>query len=276
MTGWPSTAAATIASRFDLRGPCLSPVAACATGVAAIVRGMLAIQTGECDVVFAGSADDSLHPGVLSSFQRLGVLARSDNPATACRPFDRTRQGFVVGAGAACLILERRSHAERRGAAWYAEILAGRLATDPAGITQLDESGDSLTHLISATCWDLRPDFVQLHGTGTRTNDPVECRAMGSVFGDAARFMLAGGIKGAIGHLLGAAGSVETAMTCLSLRDQMIPPCANLMDVDPACDLSFVRAKAVTAPIQTALKLSLGFGGHQAALLLRRGNRGSR
>lgn len=272
--GWPSAAAAAIAQRFDLRGPCLAPVAACATGVTAIVRGIAAIEAGECDVVVAGSADDSLHAGVLASFQRLGVMARGDDPAAACRPFDRSRSGFVVGAGAAALILERRSHAMARNVPWYAEVIRARMGTDPAGITQLDESGESLARLIAETCISSQPDLIQLHGTGTRANDPVECRAVMQVFGEtAAGSMLTSGLKGALGHLLGAAGSVEAAMACLTLRDQQIPPCANLTELDPACGLNFVRDQPRNARIETVLKLSLGFGGHQAALLLRRGNR---
>ncbi len=274
--GWPSAVAAAVSQYFDLQGPCVAPVAACATGVAAIVRGVAAIQAGECDLVVAGSADDSLHPGVLASFQRLGVLARGEHPAALCRPFDRSRQGFVVGAGAGCLILERRSVAIARGVPWYAEVVRGRLSTDPAGMTQLSCDGDALAHLIKQTCDDVLPDLVQLHGTGTRTNDPTECQAVRRVFGAAASTFLSSGVKGALGHLLGAAGSVETALACLSLRDQVVPPCANLVEMDPICDLALVRGSAVAASIETVLKLSLGFGGHQAALLLRRGHRSHR
>jgi len=274
LMGWPSAAASAIAGRFDLRGPCIAPVAACATGVTAIVRGVAAIEAGECDVVLAGSADDSLHVGVLASFQRLGVMARGPDPVTACRPFDRSRSGFVVGAGAAALILERRSHAAARNVPWYAEVARSQLGTDPSGITQLDESGTSLARLLAKTCDGELPDLIQLHGTGTRANDPAECRAVSHVFGEsAARKMLTSGLKGALGHLLGAAGSVETALACLTLRDQQVPPCANLTDIDPACGLNLVRGQSLAAPVQTVLKLSLGFGGHQAALFLRRGNR---
>jgi 3-oxoacyl-[acyl-carrier-protein] synthase II len=275
LTGWPSAAAAAISQQFELDGPCIAPVAACATGVAAIVRGVASIESGECDVVVAGSADDSLHVGVLASFQRLGVLSRGDDPTSACRPFDRSRSGFVVGAGAAGVVLERRSHAEARGVRWYAEVIRGRLGTDPSGMTQLDADGGSLIHLIEQTSAGAIPDLVQLHGTGTRANDPAECRAVRHAFGNAATTMCVSGLKGALGHLLGAAGSVETALACLSLRDQIVPPCANLTHVDPACDLNFVRDRTITARVEMVLKLSLGFGGHQAAVLLRRGNRAS-
>lgn len=268
--GWPSATASRLAALFDLRGPCLAPVAACATGVVAILRGVAAIQAGECDVVLSGSADDSLHPGVLASFQRLGVLARHDDPTAACRPYDRDRNGFVVGTGAGCLVLERRSHAIRRGAKWYAEIVRGRLATDPSGMTQLDPAGQALARLIELTCQDVVPDHIQLHGTGTRMNDPAECRAVRQVFGQRADSVLHASLKGALGHLLGAAGSVETALACLSLRDGVVAPCANLDHVDRECALPFAREATPAHSLQTVLKLSLGFGGHQAAILLRR------
>ncbi len=267
---WPSATASGLATMFDLRGPCIAPVAACATGVVAILRGVAAIVAGECDVVLTGSADDSLHPGVLASFQRLGVLARHADPAAACRPYDRTRNGFVVGAGAGCLVLERRSHAERRGVNWYAEIVAGRLATDPAGMTQLDGAGHALARLIEMACRGECPDHIQLHGTGTRLNDSAECRAVRQVFGDRADGILHSSVKGALGHLLGAAGSVEAALACLSLRDQTIAACANLDELDPECALPFVQHAPAKRPIRTVLKLSLGFGGHQAAIMLRR------
>lgn len=268
--GWPSSTASRLATMFNLRGPCVAPVAACATGVVAILRGVAAIESNECDLVLTGSADDSLHPGVLSSFQRLGVLARHPDPTKGCRPYDRDRTGFVVGAGAGCLVLERRSHAERRGVRWYAEIVGGRLATDPAGMTQLDSAGQALGRLIEMTCGESRPDHIQLHGTGTRLNDPAECRAVRQVFGPDSDGILHSSVKGALGHLLGAAGSVETALACLSLRDQVVPACANLDQVDPECMLPFVQHAAVKRPIRTVLKVSLGFGGHQAAILLRR------
>lgn len=273
LTGWPSAAAVEIARRFDLRGACLAPVAACATGVVAMIRGMAAIESGECDLVVAGSADDSLHAGVLASFQRLGVLAKGSQPSTACRPFDQTRSGFVVGAGAAALILERRSHAIARRVGWYAELIRGHLGTDPSGMTQMDPAGTGLAHLIRLTCENLVPDLVQLHGTGTRTNDPAECAAVLQALGDHARTLPAVGFKGALGHLLGAAGSVETALTCLALRDQRVPPSVNLTEQDPACGLNFITRHAQAASLETALKVSLGFGGHQATLLLRRGTR---
>lgn len=273
----PAVSAQAIAAERRLSGPVLCPVAACATGVAAALRGAELIRQGDCDAVIAGSADDSLHPLVLASFQRLGILAPPEHPETASRPFDRRRRGFVVGAGAGCLILERRSHAQRRGKQWYAVVGPGRLQSDPTGITSLDTSGSVLAHMIKS-CWKsfdpsaaTVPDVVNLHGTGTRQNDPAECRALQLVFGDRLASVSCGSLKGGLGHLLGAAGSVELGLCCLMLRDQIVPATVNLNDVDDDCRLSWVRNQPVRRSIESLLKISLGFGGQQAVLLLRRG-----
>lgn len=274
----PAVSAQAIAAERGLSGPVLCPVAACATGVAAVLRGAELIRQGDCDAVIAGSADDSLHPLVLASFQRLGVLAPPEHPESASRPFDRRRRGFVVGAGAGCLILERRSHAQRRGKQWYAVVGPGRLQSDPTGITSLDTSGSVLAHMVE-DCWKsfdpsatAAPDVVNLHGTGTRQNDPAECRALQLVFGDRLASVSCGSLKGGLGHLLGAAGSVELGLCCLMLRDQIVPANVNLDDVDDDCRLSWVRDHPLRRSIESLLKLSLGFGGHQAILLLQRGS----
>ncbi|MDZ4687361.1 MAG: beta-ketoacyl-[acyl-carrier-protein] synthase family protein, partial [Planctomycetaceae bacterium] len=231
---WPSAAANAIAARFGWAGPCLAPVAACATGLVAVIRAASLIREGACDVVLAGSADDSLHPLVLASFQRLGVLARHAEPDKASRPFDRDRNGFVIGAGAGGLVLERKSHAEARGARWYAAVGPGRYSADPSGMTALDDTGATLARLIADCLPDGRaPDCINLHGTGTRLNDPAECRAVRQASPDAARDSRAGSFKGALGHLLGAAGSVELALLCLAIRDQTLPPNVNRDIADP-------------------------------------------
>jgi 3-oxoacyl-[acyl-carrier-protein] synthase II len=267
---WPSAPASALAADLGVQGPCLAPVAACATGLVAVIRAAALIREGACDVVLAGSADDSLHPLVLASFQRLGVLTRHADPARASRPFDRDRTGFVIGAGAGALILERRSQATARGARCLAVLGPGRFAADPSGITTLDATGDTLARLLADCVPTGRtPDYVNLHGTGTRLNDPAECRALRTVGLERCR---AGSLKGSLGHLLGAAGSVELALLCLALRDQVLPPNANLDTPDPACDLPWVGGTAEPARVTSILKVSLGFGGHQAALWLERGD----
>ncbi len=272
---WPNAAALAVASNWDLRGPALCPVAACATGLVSLIRGTDLIRSGECGVVLAGSSDASLVPIVLGSFQRLGVLARGfEEPATACRPFDAERSGFVIGEGAAVMVLEDREHAVARGANILAEFVAAGLASDPSGLTQIDPDGTSLAWLIRDV---LRRadvsldeiDAINLHGTATRANDIAEARAVRSAFGSVAVRLACSSQKGAIGHLLGAAGSVESAFAVLALRDQVVPPTINLRTPDPQCDLDYVPNESRPMRLRNVLKLSLGFGGHVAVGLFR-------
>lgn len=270
---WANAAARSVAAVFDCHGPVMAPVAACATGLAACLRGCDLIREGRCDVVIAGSSDASLQPAILGSFQRLGVLARPpQDPQTACRPFDRDRKGFVVGEGAGCLILESYDHAMARGARWYAEWLGGRMLADPVGLTQLDPAGASLNRLLC----DLQnvspglPDYINLHGTATIPNDRVESAAIRTVLGSKANHVSCSSLKGGLGHLLGAAGSVELAATVLAIRDQIIPPTVNLMNPDPTLGLDFTPREARSRKINRAWKLSLGFGGHLSAACIGR------
>lgn len=271
---WPNQPAAAIGRLIGGYGPVLCPISACATGLAACLRGEELIQNGDCDVVLVGSADSSLQPALIASFRRLGVLSREQtNPAMACRPFDVNRSGFVIGEGAACLVLESFESAKSRHAMPYAEWLGGRMLSDPFGLTQLDPAGITLQRLLR----DLRsiggrvPDSINLHGTATPSNDLIECRAIREVFGDDAPFDCSS-LKGGMGHLLGAAGSVELAATALSIRDQIVPPTVNLVVIDPDCRLHLTPNTAKSRRIDHAWKLSLGFGGHVAGACLARFN----
>ena len=251
----------------------MAPVAACATGLAACLRGVDLIREGRCDVVLAGSSDASLQPAILGSFQRLGVLARpGENPAAACRPFDRNRSGFVVGEGAGCLILESLEHAVARGATWYAEWQSGRMLSDPSGLTQLDPQGLSLQRLLRDLGDDVReiPDYINLHGTATLPNDQVESAAIRAVMGSEVDRISFSSLKGGLGHLLGAAGSVELAASLLAIRDQIVPPTVNLDSPDPPLKLDFTPCEAKRRQIENVWKLSLGFGGHLSAACVRR------
>ncbi|MDA1211649.1 MAG: beta-ketoacyl-[acyl-carrier-protein] synthase family protein, partial [Planctomycetota bacterium] len=231
---FPHAAAQRITRRYRLRGPCLAPVAACATGLVCLIRAAELLRDGVCDVVLAGSADASLLPIVLGSFRRLGVLARAtEDPADACRPFDRERSGFVVGEGAAIFCLEHEHSARARGANIYGEWVAGTLASDPSGLMHLDPAGESLTWLIRETLrrGGLSPaklDYLNLHGTATQQNDLCETGAIHAALNHDAMRVACSSQKGSLGHLLGAAGSVETALTLLALRDQIVPPTMNL------------------------------------------------
>lgn len=272
---FPNQPAAAIRRLVGGDGPLLCPISACATGLAACLRGAELIRNGDCELVLAGSADISLQPALIGSFRRLGVLSRELNdPSAACRPFDRHRSGFVIGEGAACLVLESLQSAQSRQANVYAEWLGGGMLSDPHGLTQLDPRGTSLKRLLQ----DLRaiagraPDCINLHGTGTTSNDLIECRAIHEVFGEGVADIDCSSLKGGMGHLLGAAGSVELAAAALSIRDQVVPPTVNLVEIDPECRLRLTPGKAKPRRIEDAWKLSLGFGGHLAGACLRKRN----
>lgn len=268
----PGAASAEVAAAFDLRGPCLAPVAACATGLVCVLRGADLIRDGMCDLVVAGSGDASLHPAVLGSFRRMGVLAaRFDDPAAACRPFNSDRDGFAVGEGAAVFVLERRAHAEARGVRPIASVLGGALLSDPAGLTAVAARGETLTRAVADTlrragisAGDV--GHVNLHGTATRSNDLAEAAGLRAALGPALDHVRCTALKGALGHQLGAAGAVELVATALTIRDGRLPPTANLTNQDAGCRLP-LSPTAVPAR-GCGLKVSLGFGGHVAVACL--------
>jgi len=272
----PQIAARTVSQRWNLQGPCLAPVAACATGLMSLARGADLIAMGRCDAVLAGSVDASLLPAIQSSFRRLGVLAPvSSDPASACRPFHRERGGFVIGEGGAVLVLERADLARARQAPILAHWRGASLAADAGHLTRLSPDPEPLVHLLRDTLKqaDVDPaaiDYINYHGTATRGNDPLESQAVEFALGAAARSIPGSSLKGTIGHLLGGAGSVELAATVLALRDQTIPPTLHLNDPDPACRLDYTPHHARPHTLQTALKLSLGFGGHLVCAVISR------
>lgn len=264
----PDAAARVVAADLGLDGPRPCPVLACATGLAAIIRGAELVADGTCDAVVAGSSDASLVDVVVGSFRRLGVHSRGG----VGRPFDADRDGFTVGEGAGMLVLESAESATRRGVTPYAEWLGGRTYGDPTGLTQIDPIGEvparAIRDVLAAAAVPLEAvDLVQLHGTGTETNDLCESAALRAVFGTDPPAGCA--VKGAIGHLLGAAGSVETVLAVLALRDGVVPPTANHRVPDPACPAN-LAAEARPADLRYVVKTSLGFGGHVAVGLLGR------
>ncbi|HWL07836.1 MAG TPA: beta-ketoacyl-[acyl-carrier-protein] synthase family protein [Planctomicrobium sp.] len=269
----PASAATAVAKDWGCEGGTLCPVAACATGLVSILRGADLIRSGTCSTAIVGSSDAALHRGLLASYRRLGVHARpDDDPATACRPFDRDRTGFVVGEGAACLVLEEWEQAQSRGAPILAEFLSGRIGSDPTGLTRVDSGGEVLVHIVSQLLneWNLTPNdisCVSLHGTATRLNDEAEAIALMKLFGERSSLLPAFGIKGAIGHLMGAAGSVETAASVLCLQHQTVLPTCNHREPDQKLAVSLSPEPRQT-PLTRILKLSLGFGGHIAAALI--------
>ena len=272
----PGAGASRIAARLDARGPCVAPVAACATGLVAVLQGADLIRRGVCDVVLAGSVDAALEPILLRAFRTMRVLAPSlGQPHEAIRPWDRQRRGFLVGEGGAVLVLEREDRARRRGIAPYAEIAGGAIGADAHHETALNPDPAGLAHVLTSSMQNAKMssrqiDFINLHGTATPTNDVLECRSIRLAFGPWADGISCSASKGQIGHLLGAAGSAELALTCLAMRDGFVPPTVNLTDPDPSCDLDATPLVGRVRTIDAALKLSIGFGGHLVAAVLHR------
>jgi 3-oxoacyl-(acyl-carrier-protein) synthase len=271
---FPNTACAVVARDYDLRGPRTSNSTACASGTIAILKAVRAIRDGQCDLALAGSSE-AIHPLFAAGFHNMGVLADHDDPTQACRPFDVNRRGFVMGEGAAMFVLERLSHARNRRAAIYAEVLGGRILTDARHVTSLSDDSAALEELIRGALRTSRVvprdiGYVSAHGTGTQQNDVLETRGIRSALGRAADSVCVSASKSMLGHLVNASGSVELAISALALRDGFAPPTLNLTDPDPECDLDCVPLVGRARPLEHALKLSIAFGGHLAAVVLRR------
>ena len=276
MRSWPSSGASLVAARYGFRGPCVAPVAACATGLVAALGAADLIRRGACDLALAGGADASLEPILLAAFRRMKVLARVvDDPTRAVRPWDEARSGFLVGEGATVLVLERLDHAKGRGVVPYAELAGGALGSDAYHETALDPDPSGLARVIARGLADAgvdasEVDAANVHGTATLANDPLECRGLRLALGPGADRLACSANKAQVGHLLGSAGSVELAIAALSVRDGYVPPTLNLDRPDPACDLDGTPRVGRARPIRNLLKLSLGFGGHLATAVLRR------
>ena len=275
MRSWPSSGASLLASRYGFRGPCVAPIAACATGLVAAIQASRLIRRGDCDLALVGGADSSLEPILLAAFRRMKALARVEaDPKRAVRPWDEARSGFLVGEGGAVLVLERLDHAVARGASIYAEFAGGAIGSDAYHETGLDPDPSGLARVIARALLDagVEPaevDAVNVHGTATLANDPLECRAIRRAFGAEADRLACSANKAQIGHLLGAAGSAELAIAALSVRDGFVPPTLNLDRPAVGCDLDGTAHRGRALPIRTILKLSLGFGGHLAGAVLR-------
>ena len=265
-----------ISAISGVQGATSCPVAACATGLVSIIQAASAIHAGQFDVCFAGSADAALRPSVLASFHRLRVTSRNADPAFACKPFDQDRDGFLIGEGCAILVLESRRHAESRGAKPLVRISGGGWLSDPSGVTQIDTSGQVVAellkrtqHAVEATSADYRPiGYINTHGTGTPSNDLAEANGIHNALHD--NLPRCSGFKGAIGHLLGGAGSVESALTMQALQDLHFPGTTNLIQIDRECQIPLLTESWSFPNVQRVAKLSLGFGGHVACALFDR------
>ncbi len=265
-----------IAIKYGAKGPNITTTTACAASSHAIGEAALAIRRGVCDAVIAGGAEATITPMGLGGFCAMKALStRNDDPARASRPFDKDRDGFVMGEGSAIVILEELEHAKKRGAKIYAELCGYGASGDAYHVTAPAPNGEGAARCMQAALDDGRVnasdvDYINAHGTSTPYNDQFETMAIKAVFGDHARKMMISSTKSMTGHLLGAAGAVESVFSVLALREGTIPPTINYTTPDPECDLDYVPNAARRQAIRYALSNSFGFGGTNSCLLFGR------
>ena len=267
-------AAATISMRWGAKGPNLGLVSACASGADAIAQAGDMIRQGRADIVIAGGSEAPICPISIASFNATGALSkRNDTPQQASRPFDPGRDGFVMGEGAAILILESGNSVLKRNAQPLAELAGYGNTSDAYHVTAPSPDGDSVYQAIedALSRSKLTPqdvDYINAHGTSTPLNDPMETRAIKKVFGEKAYQIPISSTKSMTGHLLGAAGAMEAAFCVLTIQRGVIPPTINLEKADPECDLDYTPRQARHAKVRAALSNSFGFGGHNTVLAI--------
>lgn len=269
-------AAGIVSMRLQAKGPNYATVSACASSAHAIGDAFRIIQYGDADVMFAGGAEAAVTPMSIGGFANMGALStRNESPATASRPFDKDRDGFVMGEGAGVVVLEELEHARRRGAHIYGEIVGYRATGDAYHLTGQPEAHEGLQRAMRGALKDagLAPadvDYINAHGTSTPLNDPNESKGIHAVFGDHAHVLSISSTKSATGHMLGAAGSVEFIACALAMRDNMVPPTINYSTPDPECVLDYTPNAPRARAVNVAISNSSGFGGHNVSIALRR------
>lgn len=265
-------AAGLVSIRFGFRGPNYCTLSACASAAHAIGSAFDQIRLDQADVMVTGGTEAAVSPMALSGFGNMKALsARNDDPAHASRPFDAERDGFVLGEGSGILVLESEEHALARGATILGEIVGYGFTADAYHMTQPDNDGIGAqacmrAALRSAGIAAEQVGYINAHGTSTPFNDKIETKAIREVFGPHAEKLAISSTKSMVGHLLGAAGGVEGAVTALALRDGILPPTINLEHPDPECDLNYLPGQAVRQQVEYALSNSFGFGGHNVTL----------
>lgn len=268
-------AAGQVSIQFGLKGPNFGTVSACASGAHAIGEALRLLRAGDADVILAGGAEATITPMAVAGFNSARALSlRNDDPRRASRPFDKDRDGFVIGEGAGLVVLETEEHARRRGATILCELAGYGATGDAYHMTAPCVDGDGAARAMKRALKDAgmaldEPAYVNAHGTATPAGDPIEVTALKTVFGDHARRLMVGSTKSMTGHLLGAAGGLEAVVTALVIARGVVPPTINLDTPDEACDLDFVPNQARTLDIRAALTNSFGFGGHNVSLAMR-------
>jgi minimal PKS ketosynthase (KS/KS alpha) len=272
----PSTLAGEAAMRFGAHGPAVVVSTGCTSGIDAVGYGHQLIQDGEADVVVAGASESGISPISMACFDPIGATSpNNDDPAGASRPFDRRRDGFVLGEGAAVLILEELGHARRRGARAYCEITGYASRGNAFHMTGLRPDGAEMAEAIrdalaQGATDPSRVGYVNAHGSGTRQNDVHETAALKRALGDHARRVPVSSIKSMVGHSLGGIGAIELAACALAVERGVVPPTANLEEADPDCDLDYVPRVARRVNVDVALCTGSGFGGFQSAMVVAR------
>jgi len=259
---------------FGLKGPNYAVVTACTTGLHAIGIGARTIAYGDADVMVCGGAESSISPLAVGGFSSAKALSsRNDDPATASRPWDKGRDGFVLGEGAGVLVLEEYEHAKARGARVYAELAGFGMSGDAYHMTAPDTDGPRRSMLNALRDAGVNPDeiqYINAHGTSTPLGDKNETEAIKLAFGDAAYKLVVNSTKSMTGHLLGGAGGLESVLTVLAVHHQISPPTINIFEQDPECDLDYCANTAREMKIDVALKNNFGFGGTNGSLVFRR------
>jgi 3-oxoacyl-[acyl-carrier-protein] synthase II len=269
-------AAGLVSMRFNAKGPNYATISACATSAHAIGDAYRTIQYGDADLVITGGSEATVTPMAIGGFANMKALSeRNDSPATASRPFDATRDGFVMGEGGGIVILEELEHARNRGARIYAEIVGYGATGDAYHLTAPAPEGEGAQRAMRNAMRDagLAPqdiDYINAHGTSTPANDSNETKAIKAVFGEHAASINVSSTKSMTGHMLGAAGAVEFIIGALSTLDSIIPPTINYNTPDPELDLNFTPNTAVKRDVRAVLSNSFGFGGHNVTLAIRR------
>lgn len=272
----PNAVSSQVAIYFNLLGSSMMVANACASGAVAVGEAYRKIQHNEADLIFAGGTEAPLTQFCFGAYDAMRVLSkRNENPQKASCPFDRKRDGFVLGEGAATLILEELEHALSRGADIYAEITGYCSNSGAYDMTiPRPDAQDVMTAMQNALSEArIKPqeiDYINAHGTSTRQNDKVETEGIKGIFSQNAYKIPVSSTKSMIGHTIGASGAIEAAVCCLSIQDQLIPPTVNYQDPDPECDLDYVPNKARKAKIKTVLSNSFGFGSNNTCLIFRR------
>ncbi len=271
----PDSPSGRVSMRFGLRGPNFSVTTACATGNNCIGEATEIIRRGQAVAAVAGSSEAAIMGITIAGFNNMTALSRNNDPATASRPFDLQRDGFVIGEGAGMLVLEELEHAQARGAHIYAEIVGYGHTSDAYHATAPMETGEGASEAIRRALTDAaltvaEIDYINAHGTSTPLNDKSETMAIKTAFGEHAYEIPISSTKSVTGHLLGAAGSVEAIFSIMAMQHNFVPPTVNLHSPDPDCDLNYTPNAGVAHTINHAMSNSMGFGGHNAVLIFGR------